>query len=101
MRRDQIRKRAFNGALRRLDHSLDTGELHGMEDAPADAVSEEALARYTVHRRGDNATGGAGDRPLPLEVDVFADVLRDELDREPIVVLVQLIAEESGLDRIP
>ncbi len=72
-----------------------------MEDAPTDAVAQEALARHAVHRRRDDAVSGAGDRSLPCEIDVVADVLRGEAHREPLVAPVQLIAEEPGLDRIP
>ena len=36
-----------------------------------------------------------------IEIDVVADVLCDEAHREPVVILVQLIAEEPGFDRIP
>ena len=84
-----------------LDRGLDTRQLHRMEDAPADPVPEEALARHAIHRRGDDAVGGARDRSLPFEIDVVADVLRDEAHREPVVVPIQLIAEEPGLDRVP
>src|SRR5215204_292522 len=98
---DQVRKRAFNCGVRCLDRGLDTRELHWMEDAPADAVSQEALACYSFHRRRDNAVPCAGDRSLPLEIDVVADVLRDEAHREPVFILVQLIAEEPRFDRIP
>src|SRR5215217_9574887 len=98
---DQVRKRAVNRAIRCLDRGLDTRELHWMEDAPADAVSQEALACYSVHRRRDNAVPCAGDRSLPLEIDVVADVLRNEAHRKLFVILVQLIAEEPGFDRIP
>ncbi len=101
VRRDLLGKGRLYLPLRRFDRDRRDGQFHRVENAEADPVTQESLARRATHRVADRSVLCAIDHSGPDEIDPAAVIPGFEIDPERVAVVVD---HESGvfrLDRVP